>query len=374
MSSKKKSEREIRAAHRRQKKERQNGTEFDDFVSLNNQLGVLGLSLKQVTGDGNCLFRAFGDQLEGNPQNHMKHRLDVVNFMREHRDDFEPFVEDNVTFDNHLRNLSELGTYGGNDSIVAFARLHNVSVVIHQLNKPVWQIHGGPNGSPCDREIHISYHNGDHYNSVRKTGDNSNAPARIKLAARPSNQIKSKQNDNSYNCDTYDSPQDSGQESDYENSPGSSKLNQLALEVERLSGFTGRPEVLQALENNAFCVQAAVDDLLILRSQEAASVSQSNLWSPEGTGSRIFGETVAQKAVVGRRANGYQEASNIKTNQEKMENIQLKLQNKKLSNKRRKELKKAEKKLLSDDRKNNEIENDSDGIEVVIANVEALSI
>ena len=63
---------------------------------------------------------------------------------------------------------------------------------------------------------------------MRKTGDNSNAPARIKLAARPtSNQIKSKQNDNSVNCDKYDSPQDSGQESDYENSPGSSKLNQL---------------------------------------------------------------------------------------------------------------------------------------------------
>ena len=40
-----------------------------------------------------------------------------------------------------------------------------------------------------------------------------------------------------------------------------------ALEVERLSGLTGRPEVLQALENNAYCVQAAVDELLTQRSQ-----------------------------------------------------------------------------------------------------------
>lgn len=374
MSSKKKSEREIRAAHRRHKKERQNGNDFDDFSTLNNQLGILGLSLKQVTGDGNCLFRAFGDQLEGNPQSHMKHRNDVVSFMKEHRDDFEPFVEDNITFDNHMRNLSELSTYGGNDSIVAFARLHSITVVIHQLNKPVWQIHGGPNGSPCDREVHISYHNGDHYNSVRKTGDLSNAPARIKLASssRPTN-LKTKGSDNDYDCDKYKelpvSPEypDSGQESDYENSPTSSKLSQLALEVERLSGLSDQPEILQALESNAYCVQAAVDYLLNIRTRDAASISQSNLWNHEGTGSRIFGENVAREAVTSAK-------SAIQTNQEKIENIQQKMQNKKLSNKRRKELKKAEKKLVSVERRNNEREDDNSDTEVVIANIEALSI
>ena len=30
-------------------------------------------------------------------------------------------------------------------------------------------------------ELHISYHNGDHYSSVRKAGDISNQPASIKL-------------------------------------------------------------------------------------------------------------------------------------------------------------------------------------------------
>lgn len=37
----------------------------------------------------------------------------------------------------------------------------------------------------CQRELHISYHNGDHYNSVRKIGDLfSNEPANLKIDVR----------------------------------------------------------------------------------------------------------------------------------------------------------------------------------------------
>jgi len=49
----------------------------------------------------NCLFRALGDQLEGHGRNHLKHRRDVVAYMLDHREDFEPFVEDDVPFDKH---------------------------------------------------------------------------------------------------------------------------------------------------------------------------------------------------------------------------------------------------------------------------------
>ena len=49
--SKKRVEREIRAAHRRHKKEKQAAAamglgEWDDFPSLNTQLGTMGLTLK----------------------------------------------------------------------------------------------------------------------------------------------------------------------------------------------------------------------------------------------------------------------------------------------------------------------------------------
>lgn len=49
----------------------------------------------------NCLFRALGDQLEGHGRNHLKHRHDTVVYVRNHRQDFEPFVEDDLSFDKH---------------------------------------------------------------------------------------------------------------------------------------------------------------------------------------------------------------------------------------------------------------------------------
>ena len=39
-----------------------------------------------------------------------------------------------------VSNLKQLGTYAGNDAIVAFARLHKLKVVIHQLDSPCWQV------------------------------------------------------------------------------------------------------------------------------------------------------------------------------------------------------------------------------------------
>jgi len=376
--SNKKSEREIRAALRRQKKDRKNGlVEYDDFSSLNNQLNTLGLNLKQITGDGNCLFRALGDQLDGNSQNHESHRASVVNYMRANRNDFEPFMEDNATFEDHLRNLSELGTFGGNDSIVAFARLHRVTVVIHQVNKPLWQIHGSSSGTPCDREIHISYHNGDHYNSVRRAGDrNTETPARIKLASQEQHVSShggrdGARNDNQ-NWDTarYSSDlPDSGTESDYENSPSANKINILADRVERSTGISDRTEIFEALEFNAYCVTAAVDYLLRNNARESGSMASSNLWSEGGTGNRIFGDSVSREAVTSKK----EVKSRSKSGQEKLEGIQAKLNNKNLSNKRRKELKKAGRKVANEERRRAENE-DGDTEEVVIANVKTLTI
>lgn len=80
-----------------------------------------------------------------------------------------------------VEQLSKLSTYGGNDSIVAFARNHGVNIVIHQLNEPRWVIYGGDfskNGQA--RELHISYHNGEHYSSVRCFNDNTTEPAWVK--------------------------------------------------------------------------------------------------------------------------------------------------------------------------------------------------
>ncbi|XP_029689546.1 OTU domain-containing protein 3 isoform X2 [Takifugu rubripes] len=175
--------RDERAARRAIAKDRKNrpqdGDEGAEFVSFSNQLQALGLKLREVPGDGNCLFRALGDQLEGHSRGHLRLRQETIQYMMTHRQDFEPFVEDDVPFSQHLSNLSQPGTFAGNDAIVAFARSQQVKVVIHQLNMPLWEINGSEK-QVC-RQLHIAYRYGDHYDSVRRMGDNSESPAQLRV-------------------------------------------------------------------------------------------------------------------------------------------------------------------------------------------------
>ncbi|KAM6976758.1 OTU domain-containing protein 3 isoform 1-T1 [Aplochiton taeniatus] len=176
--------RDERAARRALAKDRKNrpqdGDVGQEFVSFSNQLQALGLKLREVPGDGNCLFRALGDQVEGHSRGHLRLRQETVQYMMSHRQDFEPFVEDDVPFAQHLSNLSQPGTFAGNDAIVAFARSQQLKVVIHQLNTALWEINGAEK-QVC-RELHIAYRYGDHYDSVRPIADNSESPAQLRIA------------------------------------------------------------------------------------------------------------------------------------------------------------------------------------------------
>ena len=57
---------------------------------------LLSLSLSS-----NCLFRALAAQLGHRRTDHRQLRRDVVQYMREHRDEFEPFIEDHTSFDEY---------------------------------------------------------------------------------------------------------------------------------------------------------------------------------------------------------------------------------------------------------------------------------
>ena len=289
MAGKKKADKEMKAHNRRQRREKRmqqkdHEDDYDDCNQLNNQLLSLGLTLKIIPGDGNCLFRALGDQLNGDIHKHMKHRGDVVQFMKDNRDDFEPFVEDDISFDDHLRNLSQPCTFGGNDSIVAFARLHDLTVVIHQLDKPLWQVFSEEGGNR-NKEIHISYHNGDHYNSVRKSGDvDGNGPANVHLARlhRPADNQK-------LLCeDPLIAHKSDDNESDYENPL---QLDELVTEVSLASRVKDRSKILEALKSNNFNSDATVREL------KRSSNRNVDLWSQNGTGSRVIGNQLIDSSA-----------------------------------------------------------------------------
>lgn len=87
-------------------------------------------------------------------------------------------------YEKYIKNLEQAGTYADNGCLVAFARLYQVNINIHQLNMPIWTINGtvngggGKNRNPI-RELHLSYHNGEHYSSIRPIGDRTNLPTNI---------------------------------------------------------------------------------------------------------------------------------------------------------------------------------------------------
>ena len=175
----KRDERARRNALRKEREAKEYLENDENFVSFSNQLQALGYKIKDIKGDGNCLFRALADQLDGTDDGHLRFRRIIAKYLADHRAEFEPFVEDNKSFDEHVKELTKAGTFGGNDSIVAFSRCYGVNVVIHQLNERCWVIQGEEyrkTGDPF-RELHISYHNGDHYSSVRRIGDPDDGPA-----------------------------------------------------------------------------------------------------------------------------------------------------------------------------------------------------
>ncbi|KAG8548664.1 hypothetical protein GDO81_024647 [Engystomops pustulosus] len=334
-----------RAAKRAIAKERRNrpgdGGDTEEFLSFANQLQVLGLRLREVPGDGNCLFRALGDQLEGHSRNHLNHRQETVDYMVKHRNDFEPFVEDDIPFERHVENLAQPGTFAGNDAIVAFARNNQVIVVIHQLNNPLWQIRGSDKANA--RELHIAYRYGEHYDSVRSIHDNTETPALLQT------EMLSK---------------------DVSNRKGKTKSNisqgqaeQRGDAVQKVRNATGCADVrliLQSLEAESYDIESTIQVVLQIEElkqigdgdedciAEGSDCSYSSAtWEPsdcDGLDTQRRPPT-PQKETAEHRKHSRQSRPGEDTQEQNRKNS-----NQKISNKQRKEQQRLEKKKRQEER------------------------
>ncbi|XP_057544773.1 OVARIAN TUMOR DOMAIN-containing deubiquitinating enzyme 7 isoform X3 [Amaranthus tricolor] len=121
-------------------------------------------------------FRALADQLEGNEEEHDKYRRMVVQYIMKNREMFEPFIEDEVPFDEYCRSMEKDGTWAGHMELQATSLVTQNNICIHLHMSPRWYIRNFDN--PRVRMIHLSYHDGEHYNSVRSKDDPCNGPAR----------------------------------------------------------------------------------------------------------------------------------------------------------------------------------------------------
>ncbi|NXN50229.1 OTUD3 protein, partial [Rynchops niger] len=299
---------------------------------LAGQLRALGLKLREVPGDGNCLFRALGDQLEGHSRNHLRHRQETVDYMIKQREDFEPFVEDDVPFEKHVTNLAKPGTFAGNDAIVAFARNNQMNVVIHQLNAPLWQIRGTDKNNV--RELHIAYRYGEHYDSVRRINDDSETPAYLQmemLCKNDSNAEKVK-------------PQKGDSEDEIE-----VEMEDAVRKVCNATGCSDIDLVSRILEVEDYNIESAI--FAVFQVNEVGRISTEEQCDPQSKDQKPCSRTLQEENGTGSRTVGNQSLhqDEIENNKGQAEENRAS-RNTKVSKKQKKEQQRLEKKKRQEER------------------------
>ncbi|XP_027346979.1 OTU domain-containing protein 3 isoform X2 [Abrus precatorius] len=240
-----------------------------DSSQFRTQLDALGLRIVDVTADGNCFFRALADQLEGNEEEHQKYRSMVVKHILDNREMFEPFIEDEVPFDEYCQSMENDGTWAGHMELQAASLVTHSNICIHRNMSPRWYIRNFDDRGV--HMIHLSYHDGEHYNSVRLKEDPCDGPARkIVIKADADLSVLSHQT----KVMTNKSPGQVGRETFH---PGSIKLIMAG------SGCENREKVEQILEQVNGDVGAAIEFLIAEQGTEECSAESDSLPSQANT-------------------------------------------------------------------------------------------
>jgi len=161
-----------RAAPQRSKR-RQGEYTGDDFEPLVNQLRPLGLAVKKMAADGNCLFRAFADQVHGDCEEHQQFRDECCELMEENAEEFELFHadeedEESESFSAYVGRMRHPGRWGSQLELMALCRRYGVNAIVHQSGQKAYEMVFAPQEARC---IQLSYHDGEHYNSIRFAWD-----------------------------------------------------------------------------------------------------------------------------------------------------------------------------------------------------------
>jgi len=106
--------------------------------------------------------------LEGAQFKHADYREKCLKYMEDYPDDYKPFVFDEEWGD-YLRRMRKDGEWGGNLELAGISQAFGVHITIHQLGQPRWEVRNPKNS--FSRMIHLSYHDGQHYASVRNLSD-----------------------------------------------------------------------------------------------------------------------------------------------------------------------------------------------------------
>lgn len=163
---------------KRDKKDPVSESEFKKhFSSFETHLKSFGLGLKDIEGDGNCLFRAVCDQLEGSEENYKFYRIITCEHLGKNEEFFKFFIPDDLAFEKYLKLIAKDGVWGGNLELQALSKALKANFVVHMLDRPSLIIVNDHEKSKNKevKTLHLAYHYGEnigeHYSSVRNLDD-----------------------------------------------------------------------------------------------------------------------------------------------------------------------------------------------------------
>ncbi|WVR06028.1 hypothetical protein IAU60_003056 [Kwoniella sp. DSM 27419] len=116
------------------------------------EISRLGLMLRDVQGDGNCLFRVLSDQGFGGEKRHAEIRKLVCDYLEMHKDVMEgfvvPFMKDGEGYEGYVVRMREPKQFGSHIEIQAAARVfrRNIRVVMSTTSFTIpWRTEAYPN-------------------------------------------------------------------------------------------------------------------------------------------------------------------------------------------------------------------------------------
>jgi len=124
-----------------------------------------GFKIKRMAPDGACLFRAISDQIYGDPGMHREVRNLCMDYLQAERDHFSQFVTED--FEDYVKRKRLDTIFGNNLEMQAMSEMFNRPIEVYcDSANPMKIFHEGYTENSDSTPLRLSYHRGNHYNSV----------------------------------------------------------------------------------------------------------------------------------------------------------------------------------------------------------------
>ncbi|KNC81077.1 hypothetical protein SARC_06580 [Sphaeroforma arctica JP610] len=142
--------------------------ESSERKQLNDRLELLGLTLKESEGDGNCQFRSFSFQLYGTQEHYKEIRKLICQWMRDHSESFSFYFNGDAEWQSYLKTMSRDREWGDELTLKAASDVLGANVHVVSSTLTNWYLTYTPDAQPQEqrKQIFLAYLSPVHYNSI----------------------------------------------------------------------------------------------------------------------------------------------------------------------------------------------------------------